>query len=72
MRTHLVTKFVCSKCKSLLELSYGKNHAPHSRGEPTGADMVENTISVDPRKTCLAPGRRLAEAMNEVISKSKL
>lgn len=54
MREFLVTKFVCAKCGGNLSLSYDvpKNAGQCAKGEPTGADMVEKLVAVEPCK-CL-------------------
>ena len=63
MRTHLVTKLVCTKCGGLLNLSYDKVRSSHSNQEPTGAYMYENMIGVEPCRRCLEPARRILEAV---------
>ena len=58
MRHFLVTKFVCAKCGGLLEVSYdqpSKKPMWGVRGEPTGAEMVEQYIFIKPCEECLKP-----------------
>lgn len=56
-REFLVTKFVCATCGTNLNLSYEKpkSAGQYVKGEPTGADMVQNLIAIEPCKTCLHP-----------------
>jgi hypothetical protein len=69
-RQFLVTKFACSQCGNGLFLSYGgekpawRGHAP---GQPTGAEMVEDTISIDPCETCTKPARDVADAIKALL-----
>lgn len=71
MREFLVTKLVCAKCGSNLQLTYDapKGAGDYSEGEPTGAVMVEQLVAVEPCRRCLKPledlraaARVLAEA----------
>ena len=57
MREFLVTKFVCAKCGTNLQLTYDmpKVGSFHSDGEPTGAFMVENRIALEPCENCMKP-----------------
>jgi len=65
MREFLITKFVCAKCGTNLQLTYNtpKVGSFHSEGEPTGALMVENRIALEPCETCMKP----LEEMKSVV-----
>lgn len=55
MRQFWVHKFVCAKCGHFLEIKYIKDvdhHADYAKGEPTGANMVESYIAVEPCTEC--------------------
>ena len=62
-RQFLITKFVCHACGANLNLSYDKKRGQYAEGEPTGADMVESVISIEPCATCLRPLRELSLAI---------
>ena len=53
-REFLITKLQCSECGRLMKMSYGKPKFKGSglsgcaQGEPTGADKVDNMITVYP------------------------
>lgn len=53
-RKYLITKFACSICGSNLSISYrSEEHKPkgsHENGQPTGADMVQQIVIVEPCK----------------------
>ncbi len=72
MRNHLVIKFKCVECGEMLKLSYdipkGSNYI---EGEPTGAAMVGQVIGVHPCEGCLAPARKLQEAVKTLITTGK-
>lgn len=65
-RKFLVTKFVCAKCGCNLSLSYDAptTNISYEDGEPTGADMVQQLIVVEPCVPCMAPLRRLQTALS--------
>lgn len=72
MRKFLITKFVCAKCGTNLSLTYGvpKKGSNYADGEPTGADMVESIIAIEPCTTCARPTEKLIDALktlNEAI-----
>ena len=56
-RQFLVTKMVCAKCGSNLNLTYDvpKQAGRYVQGEPTGAAMVEQLVAVEPCMTCMEP-----------------
>ncbi len=57
MRKFLITKLVCSKCGGNLELSYAMPKADeYAEGQPTGAEMVEQKVTVEP---CVCQTRTL-------------
>jgi hypothetical protein len=63
-RKFLITKLVCSKCGDILTLSTSTpERSSHCQGEPTGADMKENLISVNPCEKCLKPAKEIMEAV---------
>ena len=69
MREFLVTKIVCSKCGSNLQLTndihigVGK----YSHGEPTGADMVQQIIVVEPCECSAKPLKEIRKAVNTLL-----
>lgn len=57
MRKFLLTKFVCSECGSNLELSYASPKAnEYAEGQPTGAEMVDQKVTIEP---CVCQTRTL-------------
>lgn len=64
-REFLVTKMVCAKCGSNLGLSYDipRGAGQCSSGEPTGAAMVQQLVAVEPCGPCMAPLKKLQEAL---------
>ena len=50
MREFLVTKFVCSACGRNLKLTYDipQRFGQYAEGEPTGAEMVQQAVSIEP------------------------
>ena len=74
-RKFLVTKFVCAKCGSNLSLTYDMPKtvgglSSYERGEPTGADMVNNFIAIEPCSACAKPLEKMVDALktlNEMI-----
>lgn len=68
MRTHLVTKLVCTACGGLLNLSYDKVSEHHSDGEPTGACMYQNSIGVEPCAKCMEPAQRVLAAVRTLTT----
>ena len=69
VREFLITKMVCSKCGSNLSLTYDtpKVAGLWAEGEPTGADMVQQLIAVEPCKKCMAPMEELRKAVRVLI-----
>lgn len=65
MREFLVTKFVCSKCGSNLQLDYNapKPAGKYAEGEPTGALMVQILVTIEP---CACISNQLDEARKAV------
>lgn len=73
MRTHLVTKFICSECGELLTLSYAKpKYAKYAEGEPTGAAMVENVITIHPCRKCTESVNKLKTAIKTLMESGGL
>ena len=71
MRTHLITKFTCTGCGNLLNLSYhgpDKSSPPCSDDEPTGAAMVEQRVWVEPCRTCLKPQKDVVQAAKAFVA----
>lgn len=64
MREFLITKFVCSKCGSNLQMTYDvpKAAGRHAAGEPTGADMVQQIVAIEPCEKCMQPLEELRAA----------
>jgi len=64
MRQFLVTKFCCSKCGENLTLSYEapKGAGRYADGEPTGAEMVNQVVAIEPCKNCFAPLEEMRRA----------
>lgn len=58
-REFLLTKFVCASCGEALELTYDKPPASaqglYSEGQPTGAAMVQQLVSVLPCECATRP-----------------
>ena len=69
MRTFLITKMVCAKCGSNLQLTYDmpKGAAEYADGEPAGAAMVEQFVVVEPCKKCLAPMEEMRKAARALL-----
>lgn len=67
-REYLITKFVCAKCGTNLQLSYDvpKGAGRYSNGEPTGAAMVEKLVAIEPCEVCMEP----LEAMKKAFKKA--
>ena len=59
-REFLVTKFVCSDCSRNLQLAEVQNKVvdKYSEGEPTGAAMIKQVVSVVP---CVCVTRKLED-----------
>jgi len=64
-REFLVTKFVCAACGQNLSLSYElpTTYSKHAEGQPTGAEMVEQRVAVEPCKPCAAPLLQIRSAL---------
>jgi len=62
-RKFLLTKFVCSVCGNNLSVDYKTGSSRHENGEPTGADMVEHSIAVEPCGPCAAPLQQIRSAL---------
>jgi hypothetical protein len=60
MREFLITKFVCSKCGNNLQLTYdaAKCAGKYAEGQPTGAAMVQQVVTIEP---CECATRTLEE-----------
>jgi hypothetical protein len=70
MREFLVTKMVCSKCGSNLELTYDmpKVAIKYADGEPSGAAMVQMRVAVEPCKHCMGPMDEMRKAAKLMIA----
>ena len=64
-RQFLVTKMVCANCGSNLNLTYDvpKQAGRYAQAQPTGSDMVEQLVAVEPCMTCMEPLDRIRKAM---------
>jgi hypothetical protein len=69
-REFLVTKFVCAKCGTNLNLSYDvpRGAGGYSEGEPTGALMVCTVVPVEPCKKCAEPMEDLKRAFKKAMA----
>jgi len=75
-RKFLITKFVCAKCGSNLCITYNtpKTSPGYEEGQPTGAEMVENIVAVEPCETCARPLEKVRDALktlNELAAVAK-
>lgn len=69
MRTHLITKLVCKRCASLLNMSYNepdKKESIYSQDEPTGAANINSIITVYPCKCTLEDQKKL-QTLKQVL-----
>jgi hypothetical protein len=64
-REFLVTKFVCAVCGTNLNITYDMptRASNYAHGEPTGANMVEQRVAVEPCKHCEAPLQQIRSAL---------
>lgn len=69
MRQFLITKMVCAKCGSNLQLTYDttKGAGRYADGEPTGADMVQQIVAVEPCHKCMAPLNEMRAAVQTLM-----
>ena len=69
MREFLITKFVCSKCGSNLNLSYDepKGAGRYADGEPTGAAMLQQVVAIDPCECIVQPFEEMRQAVNVLL-----
>ena len=65
MRQFLVTKFACAKCGGNLSITYDKpkTSGGYEEGQPTGADMVEQIVVVEPCQPCMTPLHEIKRAL---------
>ena len=70
MREFLITKIVCSVCGNNLELNYVApvGSGKYAEGEPTGAAMVQQLVSVEPCKKCSAPLEEMRKAVRVLVN----
>lgn len=72
MREFLVTKLVCSKCGNNLQLSTDRPKTTRcATGEPTGADMVELAVAVEPCPVCMGPLEQMRRAVAVLLDAAK-
>lgn len=72
MRTHLITKFKCTECGSMLKLSTKDMKGnDYTEGEPTGAAIVKAVIGIHPCEICMAPANELKKAVNVLLKAGK-
>ncbi len=69
-RQFLVTKFKCSVCGFLLNLSY---EAPqgirnYAEDEPTGSEKVEQFVAIEPCPHCMKPYHDLSRAIKLIVT----
>jgi hypothetical protein len=71
MRRYLVTKFVCSKCKHTLDVSYQEPnervYIGYEQGEPTGCEKVDQVVKVDPCVQCTKPAQDAVQAIKTLL-----
>lgn len=68
MREFLVTKFVCAACGSNLELATEMpKTSRYSEGQPSGAFMLEQLVSVKPCQKCMKPLDGMRQAMKTLM-----
>ncbi len=69
MREFIVTKLVCAKCGRNLTLNCDvpKNAGQYAEGDPTGADMVQSIIAVDPCQCSTRPLDEMREAVKVLL-----
>ena len=67
-REYLLTKFVCAKCGSNLEITHDTPGASgkYATGEPTGASVVNQLVAVKPCQPCAEPLARLRNALKVI------
>ena len=69
MRQFLITKFVCSACGKNLSIQHApKNAGEYAEGQPTGADMVEQRVAVEPCTCCTKPLEEVRAAVRKIIN----
>ena len=68
IRGVLITKFVCAECGEFLKMSYTVPEGNrYIEEEPTGSAMVEHTFAVHPCQSCMAPYKKVKEALDVVL-----
>ena len=69
MRKFLVTKFACAKCNTVLEIADSPmpKWTPHDEGQPSGVDMHENPILLEPCPKCMRPLDGMRQAMKTLM-----
>lgn len=68
MRQFLVMKLVCRACGANLELSPAPVDNPkYAEGEPTGADMAEVAVYVNPCRCTMKPLEDVRQAIQTII-----
>jgi len=72
MRKFLITKFVCSKCGGNLQLTYDtpRGAGRYAEGEPTGADMVQQLVSIEPCECTTRPLDEMRRAASVLLGMS--
>ncbi len=69
MREFLVTKFACVRCGANLQISYDRprGSGSHAKGEPTGAEMVQMVVSVEPCQCVTRPLDEMRKAAKALL-----
>jgi hypothetical protein len=67
MRQFLITKFVCSKCKNILEICNEDNLSTYTSGEPTGCETVVKYIGIAPCSCSSKKYEKLGSAIKEFL-----
>ena len=71
MRTHLVTRFACVKCGTVLHITYQQPKRTFDVVETddgiTGAAKVEQRIGVYPCEPCFEKANRAADALRAAL-----
>jgi hypothetical protein len=73
-RQFLVTKFACASCGASLKLSYEPDVKPkrdHAPGQPSGAEMLESVISLEPCRCVVDRLERMQSAARVLLGESE-
>lgn len=71
IRHMLISTFHCAVCGEQLNVSYRPDKSPKegsSEGQPTGAAMLQQRISIWPCRKCMQPAKDAAQAITTLMS----